>query len=92
MLDELLEEKGLLNHPVHISFDIDPIGPSDCSNTNTSVTSAMSMDDVINICTRVKETSNVVSVDLVEFNPLVGTDEDVETTIQSIRKVMNSIL
>jgi arginase family enzyme len=89
---EMVEEMELLQHPVHISFDIDSVDPSECPSTGTAVPDGLSVSNVIGLINQIKETGNLVSMDLVEFNPLIGNESDVEKTVQSIRRVMREIV
>ena len=91
-MDELISDKELLNHPVHISFDIDAIDPSECPSTGTTAKEGVTVRDVVKLIRKIKETGNLVSIDIVEFNPLVGNDKDVETTVSSIMKIMKEIV
>jgi len=92
VIDELISEQDLLNNPVHISFDIDAVDPIQCPSTGTTAEGGLSIDDVVKMCKKIKATGNLVSIDLVEFNPLIGSDKDVEKTIQNIMKVFKEIL
>lgn len=77
---------------MHISFDIDAIDPRECPSTGTKAEDGVTTQDVVKLIRKIKETGNLVSIDIVEFNPLVGTDRDVETTVESIMKVMKEIV
>lgn len=92
VISELIKEKQLLECPVHISFDIDAIDPSECPSTGTTAPDGITTSHVVKLIKRIKETGNLVSMDIVEFNPLVGDDKDVEKTVQSIMRVMKEIV
>ncbi|KAL5262708.1 hypothetical protein ACHWQZ_G008193 [Mnemiopsis leidyi] len=92
IISELIEEKELLKHPVHISFDIDAVDPKECPSTGTTAADGISIAHVVKLINRIKKTGNLVSMDIVEFNPLIGDDKDVEKTVQSIMKVMREIV
>ena len=77
---------------MHISFDIDAVDPSECPSTGTVAPDGINISHVVKLIRRIKETGNLVSMDIVEFNPLVGDDRDVEKTVQSIMKVMREIV
>lgn len=81
-----------MKHPVHISFDIDAVDPVECPSTGTTAEDGISIAHVVKLIKRIKETGNLVSMDIVEFNPLIGDDRDVETTVRSIMKVMKEIV
>ena len=82
----------MLKYPVHISFDIDAVDPSECPSTGTTAPDGISIAHVVKLIKRIKEMGNLVSMDIVEFNPLVGNDSEVEKTVQSIMKVMREIV
>ena len=92
IISELIEEKELLKHPVHISFDIDAVDPKECPSTGTTAADGISIAHVVKLINRIKKTGNLVAMDIVEFNPLIGDDKDVEKTVQSIMKVMREIV
>lgn len=92
IISELIEEKQLLQYPVHISFDIDAVDPSECPSTGTTAPEGITISHVVKLIRRIKETGNLVSMDIVEFNPLVGDERDVEKTVQSIMRVMREIV
>ena len=82
----------LLKYPVHISFDIDSVDPAECPSTGTRAPNGLSVSTVVEIIKRIKESGNLVSLDIVEFNPLIGSDSQVEMTVQSIRRVIEEVL
>ena len=92
IISELIEEKQLLKYPVHISFDIDAVDPKECPSTGTTAPDGISISHVVKLINRIKKTGNLVSMDIVEFNPLIGDDKDVEKTVQSIMRVMREIV
>ena len=84
--------KHLNNNPVHLSLDIDGLDPEFCPSTGTRSGKGLLVSDVVELCRRIKETGNLVSIDLVEFNPLIGNESDVEKTVSSIEKILRSFL
>ena len=85
-------EKELLNNPIHISLDIDGLDPEYCPSTGTKAENGLTVYDVVNLCKRIKQTGNLVSIDLVEFNPLIGSDSDVDKTLHNIKKILEVVL
>jgi arginase len=77
-------------HYIHISFDVDSIDPSIMPSTGTLVKNGMLVEDVVNIinCTR----DRLISFDLVEFNPLIGSNEDVKKTLDNIQIILDSVI
>jgi len=92
IIGELIEEKQLMQHPVHISFDIDAVDPSECPSTGTPSPDGITTAHVVKLIKEIKKTGNLVSMDIVEFNPLVGNERDVEKTVDSIMRVMKEIV
>lgn len=92
VVQDLIQRLQLDKNPVHISFDIDGIDPTLVPSTGTKVLGGLSVEHVVHLFREVRKTGNLVSCDVVEFNPLIGTEEDVETTINSIIPVLKTIL
>lgn len=92
IIDELIETNDLNNNPVHLSLDIDGLDPEFCPSTGTRSGKGLLVSDVVELCHRIKKTGNLVSIDLVEFNPLIGNESDVEKTVSSIEKILRSFL
>lgn len=91
-IDDLIETNDLNNNPVHLSLDIDGLDPDFCPSTGTRSGEGLLVSEVVELCRRIKETGNLVSIDLVEFNPLIGDENDVEKTVSSVEKILRSIL
>ena len=81
-----------MRYPVHISFDIDSIDPAECPSTGTRAPNGLSVSTVLELIRQIKDSGNLVSIDIVEFNPLIGSDSDVEKTVESIRRVMEEVV
>ena len=80
------------NHPatkVHISFDIDGLDPKFAPSTGTIAETGLSCKDVTDIIDIVAD--KLISMDLVEFNPHIGTIPEVIVTIESITTVLEKI-
>ena len=92
VVNEMMIEKELLNNPIHISLDIDGLDPEYCPSTGTKAENGLNVYDVVNLCKRIKQTGNLVSIDLVEFNPLIGSDSDVDKTLHNIKKILEVVL
>jgi len=77
-------------HYIHISFDVDSIDPSIMPSTGTLVKNGLLVEDVVNIinCTR----DRLISFDLVEFNPLIGSNKDVKKTLDNIQIILDSVI
>ena len=92
VIDDLIEKNDLNNNPIHLSLDIDGLDPDFCPSTGTRSGEGLLVSEVVELCRRIKETGNLVSIDLVEFNPLIGDENDVEKTVSSVEKILRSIL
>lgn len=73
-----------LNHlgdgPIHVSFDIDAIDPSVCPSTGTRVAGGLTYREACFVCETLSNSSRLVSMDVTEFNPLIGTPTHVSQT------------
>jgi arginase len=62
---------------IHLSFDMDCLDPSIMSCVNTKVNDGLTMEKVREKLKMIKDSNKLMSMDLVEYNPLLGNDEDV---------------
>ena len=92
VVQDLIKRLSLEDNPVHISFDIDALDPTLTPSTGTRVPHGLSVLDVVTIFREVRKTGNLVSCDIVEFNPLIGTEIEVETTLKSIIPVLETLI
>jgi len=80
------------NHPankVHISFDIDGLDPKFAPSTGTIAETGLNCQNVIDIIDAVS--NKLISMDIVEFNPFIGTITEVVDTLESIIKILKKI-
>lgn len=66
-----------------MSFDIDGLDPLEAPSTGTPVRGGLSLREAIFIMEEAYKTSRLTNVDLVEVNPNVGTERDVQKTIEA---------
>ena len=92
VVNEMMIEKELLVNPIHLSLDIDGLDPEFCPSTGTTSDKGLSINDVINLCRRLKQTGNLVSIDLVEFNPFIGSQYEVEKTLHNIKQILDVLI
>lgn len=81
------------SHPakkIHISCDIDGIDPSYMPSTGTPVPNGLSVESVCNIINRSK--NRLVGLDLVEFNPMIGNEIELNKTISNCEHILKTIL
>jgi len=69
--------------PIHLSFDVDGIDPYDVPSTGTPVRGGLSYREARYLCERISETGNLVSMDIVEVNPKLGTEDEVKRTVST---------
>ena len=79
-----IEEQGLVNVledldemmdlPVHLSLDLDAMSPSICKGVNTPVEGGFDFEDIMFLLEYVFDEYDVVSMDVVEYNPLHDQD------------------
>ena len=62
---------------IHLSFYMDCLDPSIMSCVNTKVNDGLTMEKVREKLKMIKDSNKLMSMDLVEYNPLLGNDEDV---------------
>lgn len=76
---------------IHLSFDIDGLDPTFARSTGFPVEGGISLIDGCYIAERVRESGQLVAMDLVEVNPEVAK-QDVAQTLSSARSVIYSAL
>ena len=62
---------------IHLSFDMDCLDPSIMSCVNTKVNNGLTMEKVRDKLKMIKDSNKLMSMDLVEYNPLLGDNSDV---------------
>lgn len=80
-------------HPakyIHISCDIDSMSPHYMPSTGTPVYNGLSVEEVKIIVEQSK--SRLVGFDLVEFNPMIGTNKEVLKTLVNIKEILNTVM
>ncbi|BAK80282.1 arginase [Candidatus Arthromitus sp. SFB-mouse-SU] len=68
----------------HLSFDIDVFDPLIAPGTGTPVKKGLLMDEVKNLMSKLLSSINIVSIDFVEFNPLLDKDNKTLTACLEI--------
>jgi arginase len=91
---QLIEQLKLWlgNDPLHISFDIDAMDSSYKISTGLSVDNGLSVSDLQIILSAIVSSAQVVSVDIVEINPMIGDLPDVLNTYQLAFDFISKIL
>lgn len=78
--------------PIHLSFDIDALDPREAPSTGTAVRGGLTFREGTYICEYVHDTGNLVSMELVEVNPSLGSDADVRLTVKSAISMLRCAL
>ncbi|MCB0393685.1 MAG: arginase family protein [Bdellovibrionales bacterium] len=65
---------------VHLSFDIDSVDPEFAPSTGVCVKSGLTPSNIREIANILIEFNNWVAIDIVEFNPKIGTSKEVLAT------------
>jgi arginase len=74
--------------PIHVSFDVDGLDPIDAPATGTAVPNGVRLHEAILMMEVIRETGCLVSMDVVEVNPSLGNEFDVDITVRNARWVM----
>lgn len=82
--------------PIHLSFDIDGLDPSEAPSTGTAVRGGLNFREGRRICEKLAETGNLVSMDLAEVNPSIGEgrrdkDKTVEAAVSLIKAALGEV-
>jgi arginase len=76
------------DRPIHLSFDVDGMDPIDAPSTGTAVPNGVRLHEAIEMVRALRDTGLLVSMDLVEVNPSLGDECDVEVTIRNARWIL----
>jgi arginase len=86
-------DEWIKSHPaekIHISLDIDGLDPESMPSTGTTAPNGLGVEDVIQIINISKD--KLVSFDLVEFNPLIGSDSEVKNTLDNCKYILDYVI
>ena len=72
----------------HLSLDIDVLDPEVAPGTGVPEVDGLNLEPVISILSEILKTGKIVSIDLVEFNPLLDCDD---TTLAVCEKLLKTI-
>jgi len=73
-----------VEHPIHISFDVDALDPELMCSTGTRVNDGLDTSEVRAIIGAALQTEKLVSLDVVEFNTALG---DPEKSLRAVKEV-----
>ena len=72
----------------HVSLDIDALDPKVAPSTGTPVDGGLSIDQTKAILNAVND--QTIALDLVEINPMIGTPDKVQKTIETAATILNT--
>lgn len=74
----------------HISFDVDGLDPQVVPSTGTPVSDGLTFEEGNRIIQIARDTGRLAALDIVELNPLLGTEEERESSIKYTVKLIES--
>ncbi len=81
--------------PIHLSFDVDIFDASDMKSTGTRVSMGPIRDEILRLGNILAKTGRMRSMDIVEFNPLLGNatevDKSCEIIFQFIKRTLSHV-
>ncbi|KAJ7379941.1 Amino-acid acetyltransferase, mitochondrial [Desmophyllum pertusum] len=80
------------DRPIHVSYDIDSLDPKETPSTGTPVRGGLTLDEGIYIAQIVAQSGCLSGIDIVEFNPAIGTEEDVIKTAKNTMELIKILL
>lgn len=81
-----------LDRMIHVSFDIDALDPSIAPSTGTPVAGGLTMEEAIIIGQVVQQTNKLSVLDVVEVNPQIGDEKDVQVTLNGAQQVIRAFI
>jgi arginase len=94
-LSHLMQDIGerWKNFPVHLSFDIDGLDQSLVPATGTPVPGGLTMEDAKTVIDHLKNNTQLVSAEVVEFNPdIANNPEELFITETNVKEILELIL
>ncbi|XP_014664761.1 PREDICTED: arginase, hepatic-like [Priapulus caudatus] len=79
-----------LNRPIHLSFDIDCLDIAFAPATGTPVPGGLTLREGLFLAEELNKTEMLTGVDLVEVNPMLGTDVGKNLTLWAANLVLQS--
>ena len=78
--------------PVHLSFDVDGIDPSEMPCTGTTAKKGIHVDAIKPVLDKIMRKTNIVNMDITEFNLELGDDKQRETSTKNFVKLFEKYL
>nr|CAD7611381.1 unnamed protein product [Timema genevievae] len=80
-----------INLPLLISFDIDCLDSLEVPSTGTPVRGGISLQQGLQVMEQAHRTGRLSTVDLVEVNPSIGDERDVQLTIEAAKHLLQAM-
>ncbi len=81
----------LSSEPVHFSFDVDALDPDSVKATGIHVENGLSPAEAKSFTKLLQKEARIVAVDLVELNPAVTTNQEVQRTLRHVESILKEI-
>lgn len=75
----------------HISFDVDALDPKDMKSTGCLVDDGIHFNDVSDIVSYIHGLDKLMAFDIVEFNPHIGSDDELNKSLETIDNMLKLI-
>ncbi|CAK9832219.1 Arginase, hepatic [Anthophora retusa] len=75
---------------LHVSFDIDSLDPLEAPCTGTPVRGGLSLREAVHLMEVLYRTNRLNAVDLVEVNPYIGNQRDVQLTVEAAIRIIQA--
>ena len=76
---------------IHLSIDVDVLDPELMASTGTPVEEGITMEKLEELVDWTFDQGKVVSLDLVEFNPKLGTNKEKATSLKNYYKIIDML-
>lgn len=76
---------------IHLSIDVDVLDPELMSSTGTEVPEGVTVEKLEELVNWTFDQGNVISLDLVEFNPTIGTEKEKANSLKNYYKIIDML-
>lgn len=73
---------------LHVSFDVDSVDPQYIPSTGTPVLGGLTPREMLIIAEQIWNTGQMSALDVVEFNPSIGTEKEIELSAKYIIEII----
>ncbi|OTF80382.1 arginase, non-hepatic 3-like protein [Euroglyphus maynei] len=78
----------LNKNAIHVSFDVDSMDPMIIPSTGTPVAGGLTFRETLQIGEYIHRTGRMIALDVVEFNPNIGSEQNVHQSAQYIIEII----